>query len=289
VAVSDDNTIIISDDNAGRVAALSLQDNRVYTLSSDFNYPWQSAYTPDQSALFVTERAPSSKPMLFRALYRDRNWLEPLPFYDQRDNNGNYLMGSTTITGLAADDEYVYLIAQNGRRLVRVHQETRKVDLIGRDLNLSGWSYLAYNKKDGHIYVAAEEWGRIYRFDPKHTPSDRETPWISNAELEHLVGLGRGAPKEGIGTAAQMGSLSGITCDGDGNVYTCDFGNHIVWKIDPQLSATIFAGTPQVKGYKDGNPKEAQFNSPYSVYSTSDGILYVADTFNRLIRCIAVQ
>jgi len=176
VAVSDDNTIIVSDDDAGRAAALSLQDNRVYTLSSDFDYPWQSAYNTDQSALFICERRPNSKPMLFRGLYRDRNWLEPLPFYDQRDNNGNYIMGSTTITGLTADDEYVYLIAQNGRRLVRVHQETRKVDLMGRDLNLSSWSYLAYNKKDGYVYVASEEWGRVYRFDPRHTPPQTTSP-----------------------------------------------------------------------------------------------------------------
>jgi len=289
VAVSDDNTIIISDDDAGRAAALSLQDNRVYTLSSDFNYPWQSAYNTDQSALFICERNTGSKPILFRGLYRDNGWLEPLPFYDQRDNNGNYIMGSRVITGLAADGEYVYLIAQNGRRLVRVHQETRKVELIGQDLNLSSWSYLAYNKKDGYIYIASEEWGRIYRFDPRHTPSDRDTPWITNNELEHLVGMGRGAAKEGVGTAAQMNSLSGITCDAEGNIYTCDFGNSIVWKIDPQLSATILAGTPGTRGYKDGNPKEAQFDRPYSVYSTSDGILYVADTFNRVIRCIAIQ
>jgi len=289
IAVSDNNDIIITDDDARRMAALSLQDNKVYTLSKDFNYPWQSAYSKDQSALFVTERNPASKPTLFKGMFRNNSWLEPVPYYDQRDNNGNYILGSEQITGLAADDEYVYLITLNAKKLVRVHQQTRKVELIGKDLNLSSWVYLAYNKSDGRIYLSSEEWGRIYRFDPKYTPVGRTAPWIGNTELEHLVGTGKGAAKEGIGTSAQLGNLSGISCDGEGNVYTSDYSNHVIWKIDPQLSATIIAGTPGVKGYKDGLPKEAQFNSPYCVFATTDGILYVADTFNRLIRCIAIQ
>ena len=190
---------------------------------------------------------------------------------------------------MAADDEYVYLITLNAKKLVRVHQQTRKVELIGQDLNLSAWVYLAYNKNDGYVYISSEEWGRIYRFNPRNVPPGRTAPWVSNAELEHLVGTGKGAAKEGVGTAAQLGNLSGISCDGDGNVYTADYSNHVIWKIDPQLSATIVAGTPGVGGYKDGLPKEAQFNKPYCVYATTDGILYVADTFNRLIRCIAIQ
>ncbi|MDR2271555.1 MAG: IPT/TIG domain-containing protein [Sphingobacterium sp.] len=289
IAVSDKNDIIITDDDAGRMAALSLQDNKVYTLSKDFNYPWQSAYSKDQSVLFVTERNPTSKPTLFKGMYGSNSWLEPVPFYDQKDNNGNYILGAQQITGLAADDEYVYLITLNAKKLVRVHQQSRKVELIGQDLNLSAWSYLAYNKSDGYVYISSEEWGRIYRFNPKNIPAGRPTPWVSNADLEHLVGTGKGAAKEGVGTAAQLGNLSGISCDGEGNVYTADYSNHVIWKIDPQLSATVVAGTPGVGGYKDGLPKEAQFNKPYCVYATTDGILYVADTFNRLIRCIAIQ
>ncbi|WP_270087903.1 IPT/TIG domain-containing protein [Sphingobacterium sp. SYP-B4668] len=289
VAVSDDNIIIVSDDDAGRVAALSLQDNKVYTLSTDFSYPWQSSYTPDQSALFIAERTTASKPILFRGLYRNKNWLEPVPFYDQKDNNGNYILGTETIVGMTADQEYVYLITSGAKKLVRVHQQTRKVELIGEKLNLSSWSYLAFNKKDGYVYLASEEWGRVYRFDPKYTPAGNDKPWIGNGQLEHLIGTGRGKVREGVGTSAQTGSLSGISCDADGNVYTCDFDNHVIWKIDPQLNATVVAGTPGVSGYKDGIPKESQFNSPYGVYATSDGILYVADTFNRVIRCVAIQ
>ena len=75
----------------------------------------------------------------------------------------------------------------------------------------------------------------------------------------------------------------------EGNVYLADYTNHVIWKVDEEFNATIFAGVPGESGYKDGKPQEALFNKPYDVAATPDGILYVADTYNYLIRCIAIQ
>ena len=49
------------------------------------------------------------------------------------------------------------------------------------------------------------------------------------------------------------------------------------------------AGVPGVKGYKDGKPNEALFNTPYGIAATPDGIVYVADTYNYVVRVIAIQ
>lgn len=289
LTVTDDGNVFVSDDNAGRVALLSLQDNRVVTLTNTFNYPWQSATAIDQNTIYVTDRNSGSRPNIFKAFYRHDNWLTPDVFYDQRDASSNFTMGSTTITGLAADEKYVYQISQNGSKLIRTDLDSREVKLIGQNLNLSSWSYLAYNKKDGHVYIAAEEWARVYRFNTRDAAGEYKSS-ITNADLELVAGLGRGSVKEGIGSQAQFGYLSGIACDGDGNIYTCDYQNHVIWKItNDEYSATVFAGKPGVSGYKDGAPKDSEFNSPYSVTSTSDGILYVADMGNRVIRSIAVQ
>ena len=290
IAVSDDGNIFISDDNAGRIAALSLTDNRVFTISNDFDYPWQSAFSVDQSVVFVTERRQGARPQLFKALYRANNWLEPVPYYDQLNDFGSNIIGSELITGLTADDEFVYVITQGAQKLARIHQESGKVELIGERLNLPNWNYLAYNKNDGYIYVAAEDWGRIYRFDPRNSTDASQPPSITNEDLDHIIGTGNGDAIEGVGVNAQLGGVSSITCDGEGNVYTCDYSNHVVWKIEPQeRRASIIAGVPGVKGYRDGEPKESLFNSPYGVCATTDGILYVADTFNRVVRCIAIQ
>ncbi|MDR2627112.1 MAG: hypothetical protein LBC40_03655, partial [Dysgonamonadaceae bacterium] len=80
--------------------------------------------------------------------------------------------------------------------------------------------------------------------------------------------------------------------DHDGNVYICDQKFHCVWKVDPLLNCTIFAGPPAgpaVLGYRDGKPEEAQFNRPYDITATYDGLIYVADTYNYLVRCISIQ
>lgn len=289
LTVTDDGNVFISDDNAGRVALLSLLDNKVVTLTNTFNYPWQSATSIDQNTIYVTDRNSGSRPNIFKAFYREDNWLSPDVFYDQKDASSNFIMGSTTITGLAASDKYVYQISQNGSKLIRTDLESREVKLIGQNLNLSSWNYLAYNKKDGCVYIAAEEWARVYKFNTKNAAGEYKSS-ISNEDLELVAGLGRGSVKEGVGSQAQFGYLSGIACDGDGNIYTCDYQNHVIWKItNDEHRATVFAGKPGVSGYKDGAPKESEFNSPYSVTSTSDGILYVADMQNRVIRSIAVQ
>ena len=288
VATTDDGNLFIVDDNGKRLAALSMQDNKVYTISTDFVKPWQCALSSNLSALFVSEQSSGTRPMLFRTVYRADNWTQPISFYDQKDNAGNYIIGSQNIYGLGADDEYVYVITAGAQKLARIHQQSGKVELIGEKLNLPNWNYLAYNKADGKMYIAAEDWGRIYRFDPRHIPPGKQTPWITNADLEWLVGTGVGKPIPGIGTAARLGSLSSIACDGDGNVYTCDYSNDVIWKMDKNLEASIIAGTGTA-GYKDGNPKEALFNNPYGICATTDGILYVAEAANMTIRCIAIQ
>jgi hypothetical protein len=154
---------------------------------------------------------------------------------------------------------------------------------------MASWNYLTWNRKDRKIYCAAEEQGRLYRFDPYYIPPDRTTPWLTLDEVEHIAGSARGSAIEGNGTSIRTGYLLGLSTDNDGNVYLSDDGNSVIWKIDRDLNGTIIAGTAGTAGDKDGDPKDAQFNRPYSVATTSDGLIYVADQVNRVIRCIAIQ
>lgn len=281
--------ILISDDNGKSIRHLSLKDNKVSTVVSDMNSPWQNSYNYKFDKFFVVERGTALRPHLFTGIYEKDNWQEPEKFYDQKDASNNYIARNMGYYGLASDDEYVFLLSAYGSRFVRVHHETRKVELIGENLDFDSWSHITMNKKNGMIYVSAEGRGRIYRFDPYYTPPGHTTPWITQKEIEHIVGTGKGNAKEGNGTAAQLGDIEGITSDWDGNVYVADYHNHIIWKIDEEFNATIFAGVPGTSGYQDGKPKEALFFKPYDVAATPDGILYVADTFNRVIRCVAIQ
>jgi DNA-binding beta-propeller fold protein YncE len=289
VAASDDGLLFIADDQGHKIRLLSTKDNVVTTVIDEMSNPWQIAFTPDQNKLYIVEREKTGRPILFYALSRNSNWTQREIYYDQKDAMGNFIAGDMPQAGLTCDETYVYMISQNGARLIRVHQETRTVEVIGENFSMASWNYLAWNRKDRKIYCTAEEQARLYRFDPYYIPPGRTTPWLTFNEVEHIAGMSRGSVIEGNGLSIRTGYLLGLSTDNEGNVYLSDDGNSVIWKIDRELNGTVIAGTPGTANYKDGDPKEALFNRPYGVAATSDGLIYVADMQNRLIRCIAIQ
>ncbi len=78
-----------------------------------------------------------------------------------------------------------------------------------------------------------------------------------------------------------------LTADRRGIIYISDYINSLVRTYDPGADV---AGTLAGKGsfgYKDGPAEEALFNRPAGIVRTSDGIIYVADSFNHCIRRIS--
>ncbi|MDR0698199.1 MAG: IPT/TIG domain-containing protein [Tannerella sp.] len=289
MAASDDGLVFVADDSGHKIRLLSTKDNVVTTVIDEMSSPWQIALTPDQNKLYIVERERSGRPILFYALSRNTNWMQREIYYDQKDAQGNFIAGDMPYAGLTCDENYVYMICQGGARLIRVHQETRKVEVIGQNFSMGDWNYLTWNRKDRKLYCASEEQARLYRFDPYHVPPGRTAPWLTYDDVEHIAGMSPGSVIEGNKLSIRTGLILGLASDNDGNVYLSDDGNSVIWKIDQELNGTVIAGRPGVRGYKDGDPKEAEFNRPYCVSATSDGLLYVADMQNRVIRCIAIQ
>lgn len=281
--------ILINDDYGRKVRYLSITDNKVSSVASNLINPWQTTFSLDYNSFYIVARR--ATPLLFYGLFKKDNWSQLEAFYDQKDEkSGQYIAGSLTYYGITCDDQYVYLLSDLGQRLLRVHQQTRKVELIGENLDMGSWANMTFNKKNGLIYVDAVTRGRIYRFNPYHTPDGKNKPWITSRDTEHIAGNGQqSVAKEGNGKNAQFGVLENIASDWEGNVYLADYTNHIIWKIDEDLNCTILAGVPGVIGYKDGKPREALFNTPQGIAVTPDGIIYVGDCFNYVIRCIAIQ
>ncbi len=284
----DGSNIIVVDDQAHKIRLLSLKDNKVVTVASVSN-PFACTFNTQYDKCFVGIRAANRRPEMFVVLSKENNYMTPVMFYDQKDDNGNYILGNTDALNIAADDRYVYIMSRNGQKFVRVDQTSGKVELIGENLDIPGISNLAFNPKDRKIYAISETTGRMSRFDPYHIPTDRTIPWITNNEVEYVLGNGIGSAIEGYGEQARS-PCAGITADRDGNLYGADFTNHVIWKFDVNArSATIFAGTPGVQGYKDGKPNEAILGRPLGATVTADGIVYLGETTNYLIRCVSVQ
>jgi sugar lactone lactonase YvrE len=70
-----------------------------------------------------------------------------------------------------------------------------------------------------------------------------------------------------------------------GAVFIADTGNHVIRKFTAG-SVTVFAGSPGVRGARDGRGTEARFALPHAIAVAPDGSLIVADTGNHSIRRI---
>ena len=79
----------------------------------------------------------------------------------------------------------------------------------------------------------------------------------------------------------------GVAFDAAGNTYVVEMAGHRVTMLDAAGRPSVLAGTGE-KGYAgDGGPAaEARFNGPHHLLLGPDGALYVADTWNYVVRRI---
>jgi streptogramin lyase len=86
----------------------------------------------------------------------------------------------------------------------------------------------------------------------------------------------------------------GITADSNGNVFVADRNNRLIRKIVVSTGAvSTLAGGGSVggtaSGSADGTGVAATFYNPYGVVADNSGNVFVADTYNNLIRKIVVS
>lgn len=125
---------------------------------------------------------------------------------------------------------------------------------------------------DGTVYVSDVGSGKIRKITPEGV-------------VTTFAGNGTSGYADGTGTAAQFNYPYGLAIASDGTLYVADSGNYRIRKITPQGVVTTFAGSGTA-GYADGTGTDAQLNQPYGITIASDGMIYVADTNNNIIRKI---
>ncbi|MBL0152406.1 MAG: hypothetical protein IPP93_02525 [Chitinophagaceae bacterium] len=81
----------------------------------------------------------------------------------------------------------------------------------------------------------------------------------------------------------------GICTDKNGNIYVSSRRDHMIYKISPDKTVTPFAGDNGYKGKDDGPALEAGFNGPTRICMDKNGNIYVADTYNSMIRKISTD
>ncbi len=133
---------------------------------------------------------------------------------------------------------------------------------------------------DGALFVADTLNDVIRRIDPLGT-------------ITTIAGTGEAglSGDDGPATAAQLNAPVGVAVGPDGAIYVADTDNHRIRRISLDGTITTIAGTGSEGGYTGdgGDAVDAQLDGPSGVAVGLDGTIYVADTFNDVIRRISVD
>ena len=204
--------------------------------------------------------------------------------------------GSSNGTGSAAQFSWPYGVAVDSSGNVYVADTTnntlRKVTPAGVVSTLAGLAGNA-GSSDGtgstaRFYtptgVAVDGSGNIYVVDQGNHTLRKVTP---AGVVTTLAGLaGSSGSSDGTGSAARFNNPTGVAVDGSGNLYIADTNNSTIRKVTSGGVVSTFAGLAGSSGAIDGTSTVARFNFPNGVAVDHNGVVYVADTNNNMIRTI---
>src|ERR1043165_183814 len=126
--------------------------------------------------------------------------------------------------------------------------------------------------KDGTVYVAdAGESNRIRKISP-------------DGNVTTFAGGNEGYA-DGVGPAASFNTPSALALGPGGDLFVADTGNNRIRKITPDGRVSTVAGDGTA-GYVDGPVAKAQFNGTIGLAVSEGGDIYVADTYNDVVRMI---
>ncbi|HXP49780.1 MAG TPA: PKD domain-containing protein, partial [Bacteroidia bacterium] len=109
-----------------------------------------------------------------------------------------------------------------------------------------------------------------------------------NGIVTTLAGSTNPGYADGTGTSAQFVGPSGVTYDGNGNLFIADQGSNRIRKVVIATGVvTAFAGTT-ASGSADGTGVAASFYQPSGIAYDGNGNLFVADQNNNEIRKVVI-
>jgi uncharacterized protein (TIGR03437 family) len=137
--------------------------------------------------------------------------------------------------------------------------------------------------------VAADAAGNLYIAD---TRNNRVRKVLPSGFLLTVAGNGSAAlgAENTYAVQAPLNQPRGVAVDGAGSVYIADTGNHRVVRITPFGTLVTFAGngSPGWAG-DNGRATLGQLNAPAAIAFDARGNLYIADTFNHLVRKVSTS
>lgn len=190
--------------------------------------------------------------------------------------------------GLAVDPDGRIYVADSANGAIRVIDKSGLVKTLVNGLSSPSDLVLG---REGELYVTETLNHRILRVE-------------KNGEWSVLAGGGYetrsnwlfGGYVDGQGEQAQFNEPSGIALGPEGSLYVADTGNQRIRVVSPEGEVTTLAGSGTVPivdttyfkgGFQDGSLLEAKFNFPSGIAVSTEGTVYVTDTYNHRLREIS--
>jgi sugar lactone lactonase YvrE len=187
--------------------------------------------------------------------------------------------------GVSCDAQGNVYVADAGNNLIRMITPGGLVSTVAGNTNAGAQNgpdtSATFNNPAG---VAVDGNGNIYVADMLNNLI-RE---ISGGQVSTLAGNINDttiASVNGVGTAASFVFPNNVAVDAQGNVYTTEYVTNLIRKIAPDGTVTTLAGSG-ASGQADSTGTAASFSGPSGVAVDAVGNVYVADTYNNVIRKI---
>ena len=187
-----------------------------------------------------------------------------------------------------ASDGSIFVADGRNNRIRRISPDGVITTVAGRadgeaaivDIDLRGPSDITLDST-GRLYIADSWSHRIVRVD------------LSNQKWSVVAGTGQAgfSNEGGSATSAKLEVPKGITIDDDGNLFIADTGNNVIRRVDAATGfITTVAGQQQAGRHGDGGPAtDAYLFGPKGIDIDDDGNLFIADTYNDLVRRVDAE
>jgi sugar lactone lactonase YvrE len=190
----------------------------------------------------------------------------------------------SNLMGLTVDSSGNIYVADSRNNLIR------KVSADGSVSTLAGSGKQGSDDGKGSAAsfffptaLAVDAHGVVYVADTQNNMIRKIMP---DGTVTTLAGRPTADTKDHPGALTRFDNPYGIAVDKLGNVFVSDWDKDLIKKITPDGRVSVFAGTGD-RGLKDGPLASASFYLPEGLAFDQKGNLYVADTYNNMIRKIS--
>jgi len=186
-------------------------------------------------------------------------------------------------SGVAADAQGNVYVADAGNNVIRMVTPAGQTTTVAGSItpgnnNGAALTAASFNNPSG---LALDASGNIYVADLLNNLIRK----VSNGTVTTLAGHDTSATINGPDTLAAFYFPNSVAVDKSGNVYVTEYVTDLIRKIAPDGTVTTFAGNG-MSGQADSTGTAASFNGPSGVAVDAAGNLYIADTYNNVIRKI---